>query len=190
MDEDFSWPLTVALHMRDALKLPATQPFFIPPLEPAVPEHVPARGPGLDLVLAEEWANWFSALLVYPADIPGNAPIEYLPLEGCSPAFDRLVRGCYGDARAYANTFKEEYFRRFIRTMKEQGPLETYLVRSIEKELGHRAAPFKLGVRILPAQGFWLHRTGPAEVLVSDGVRKDPGQLRRLLGPIIRELAQ
>ncbi|PYI67826.1 hypothetical protein CVV68_08115 [Arthrobacter livingstonensis] len=66
----------------------------------------------------------------------------------------------------------------------------TKLVASIEKELGHRAAPFSLGIRILPVEGFWLHRTGPRRVLISEAARRDPGQLRRLLGPIVTELAQ
>jgi hypothetical protein len=45
-------------------------------------------------------------------------------------------------------------------------------------------------VRILPVEGFWLHRTGPTRALMSEAARRNPAQVRSLLGPIIRELAR
>jgi hypothetical protein len=190
MGEDLSWPLTVALFIRDVLKLPATVPFFIPPLVPEVPEHIPVTGPELDTVLADEWAAWFSGLLADPLEIPRGAPIDYFSLAGRAPGFRDLAGRHFGEAVAAADKVHEAYFKHFYANMKVQGPILTKLVRTLEKELGHKAAPFKLGLRILPVEGFWLHRTAPDQVLISEAARGNPEQLRRLLGPVITELAR
>lgn len=190
MGEDFSWPLTVALYVRDALKLPATAPFFIPPLVPAVPEHIPVTGPALDTVLAEEWTAWFSELLADRLDTPRGGSIDYFSLEDRAPAFRDTVGRHFEAAAAAADKAFEGYFKNFYANLKADGPILTELVRSLEKELGRKSAPFTLNVRILPVEGFWLHRTGPTRVLLSEAARRNPAQVRSLLGPIVRELAR
>jgi len=189
MGEDASWHLSVALYIRDALGLPATKPFFIPPFLPAVPEHIPVTGPELDILLAEEWALWFSDLLADHVDLGTDQPFNGTVLERRSPAFQQAVAENADAARAAATSFRDSYGEHFYRNIKVEGPVINRLVRSVEKELGHRAAPFELNVRILPVDGFWLHRVNPNLVLVSETARRDQTALGSLLGPIIRELA-
>lgn len=186
MGEDLSWPLTVALYMRDVLRLPATAPFFIPPLVPQVAEHIPVTGPELDVVLADEWGPWFSDLSADHLEIPRGGSIGYFSLGDRAPAFCDMVERYFGEAVATADNAVEAFFQANLRV---EGLAVSKLVRSIEKELGHKAAPFELNLKILPVTGFWLHRTGPNQVLMSEAARRDPHHLHRLLGPVIRELA-
>ncbi|POH56849.1 hypothetical protein [Arthrobacter glacialis] len=143
--------------------MPATKPFFVPPVVPEVAERIPVTGPLTDVALADEWVLWFSDLLADHLDMPSNAGIEYMSLADRAPAF-------------HAN-------------LRAHGMMMTSLVQSIEKNRGNKAAPFELDVLILPVAGFWLHRAGPNRVLLSESARRDAEQLRRLLGPIIAELA-
>ncbi len=189
MGEDLSWPLTVALYIRDVLKLPATEPFFIPPLVPPVPEHIPVTGPELDIVLAGEWTAWFSGLMADPHAIPRGGSIDYFSLEGRAPSFRDLAARYFDEAMAAADIAHDGHFKHFHNNLKTESGYPSKLVRSIERELGRKAAPFKLNLVILPVEGFWLHRTAPTEVLMSEAARRDPEQLRRLLGPVVRELA-
>lgn len=190
MGEDLSWPLTVALYVRDVLKLPATVPFFVPPLVPEVPEHIPVTGPDLDIRLGDEWTAWFSGLLADPRVIPRGGPIDYFSLEDREPAFRDMVEKYFGSAAAAADNAFEAYFKQFQANLRVQGLAVTKLVQSIEKELGRKATPFELNLVILPLEGFWLHQTGPQQVLLSEAARRKPEQLRRLLGPVIRELVR
>ncbi|MHA7268180.1 hypothetical protein [Arthrobacter sp. HLT1-20] len=190
MSEDLSWPMSVALHIRDALGLPATKPFFIPPVTPAVAEHLAVTGPELDLVLAADWTLWFSDLLADHLDMPSNAGIEYMSLGDRDAGFRCLVESCFEAARTAANSSRAAYDDYFQRNLRGQGMMITSLVASLEKELGHRAAAFDLDVRILPVEGLWLHRDSEHRVLMSQAARRDKEQLRHLLGPIVRELAQ
>lgn len=188
MGEDMSWQLTVALYIRDALGLPAIKPFFIPPVVPAVPEHIPVIGPELDFVPAEQWVLWFSDLLANRMDIPRGASIEYFSLEDRTLEFRDSVERYFAPAVAAADEAFGQFFEGIIKNYG-LGMGMTKLVASVEKELRHKAEPFDLQVRILPVEGAWLHRAAPDLVLMSSGARADPEQLRRLLGPIIRELA-
>lgn len=190
MGEDISWPLSVAVHVRDALGLPATKPFFIPPVVPEVIERIPVTGPLIDVAHADEWVLWFSDLLADHLDMPSNAGIEYMWLADRAPAFQAIVESHFDAAWAAANRSRQAYGDYFHRNLRVQGMLITKLVASIEKEIGHRAAPFELDVRVLPVDGFWLHRVSQHRVLLSESARRDKDQLRRLLGPVIRELAK
>ena len=187
--EDLSWSLTVALYIRDVLKLAATEPFFIPPLARRVAEHIPVTGPELDIVIADEWSAWFSDLLADPRAIPRGGSIDYFSLELRDPAFGDMAARYFDEAVVAADLSHDRHFKHFHNNIKTEGAYLAKLVRSIEKELGHKAAPFELNLKILPVEGFWLHRVAPQQVLVSEAARNDPDHLRRLLGPIIRELA-
>lgn len=189
MSEDLSWPLTLALYIRDVLKLPATAPFFIPPLLPHVPEHIPVTGPELDIVLADEWSAWFGGLLTDHVEIPRGGSIDYFSLCARAPGFRDLVERHFAAASAAANNAHEAHARHFQANIKADGPVLPKLVRSVEKERGHKSAPFELNLKILPVEGFWLYRVSSQQVLISEVARSDPHQLGRLLGPIVRELA-
>ncbi|ALE07103.1 hypothetical protein AL755_19215 [Arthrobacter sp. ERGS1:01] len=190
MGEDASWHLTAALYIRDALGLPATKPFFIPPVRPSIPEHIPVTGPELDILLAGEWALWFSDLLADHVDWGTDQPLNGTVLERRSQAFQQAVADHAEAAGEAASTFRDSYGRHFQANFKSEGPVINRLVRSVEKERGHRAAPFELQLRILPVEGIWLHRVNPQLVLLSEVTRRDPGSLKNLLGPVITELAR
>ena len=186
MGEGTSWPLTVALHVRDAYGLPATRPFFVPPLVPEVPDHIPVTGPAGDVALADEWADWFGQLAWSRAAIHGT---DGLLLEDCSPAFRNAVERLLPEAAAAAENFRVADGLDMRRRWEADGPALPRLVRSIEKELGRKAAPFELEIVILPVAGQWLHWLAPQRVLMNRAAQSDPAVLRRLLGPVIRELA-
>jgi len=190
ISEGESVELAIALHLRDALGLPATKPFFIPPVLPCVPEHIPVTGPEVDILFAEEWPLWFSDLLADHMDMGTDQPFNGTVLERRSPAFQQAVADHAEAARAASTRFRDGYARHFQANFKVEGPVLNRLVRSIEKELGHRAAPFNLSIRILPVAGFWLHRVNPQLVLLSEATRRDPAALKDLLGPVITELAR
>lgn len=81
-------------------------------------------------------------------------------------------------AAAAADSAFAGYFGRFQVNLRVEGSVATKLVRSIEKGLGHRAAPFNLNIRVLPVEGFWLHRSGPTQVLISESARWHPAKCR------------
>lgn len=189
MRQDLSWPLTVALYIRDALMLPATAPFFIPPLAPRVPEHIPVSGPEVDVVLADEWEVWFSGLLADHLEIPRGGSISYFSLGDRAPLFGDMVGNYFEPAVAAADDAFEAHSKDFHANIGFQGLAMAKLVKNSEKVPGHKAAPFELNLKLLPVEGKWMHQTGPSQVLMSMAARRDPGAMRRLLGPVIGELA-
>lgn len=184
--EDTSWPLAVALYIRDVYGLPATKPFFVPPMSPGVPEHIPVTGPAGDSALADEWAQWFADLVRSRAGIHDATG---LLLEERSPAFRQAVENQLPRAAEVAERFKASDGQDFARRWKADGPILNSVVRSVEKELGRKAAPFTMEIRILPVAGQWLHQVGPGTVLMNRGIQSDPDAMHRLMGPVIRGLA-
>lgn len=187
MGMDASWPLSVALYVRDALALPATRPFFVPPVEPQIPEQIAVRGPLTDVALADEWAHWFADLVRTRS---GIRSLDELLLEERDPDFQASVQRCFLAAQSAAELFKVAYHDELMLSGKKHSTIPSLLVCTLEKELGHRAAPFELEVKVVPVQGEWLHRPSPKLVLMSSAVQFDPDAQYRLLGPVLRELAR
>ncbi|WP_425859839.1 hypothetical protein [Arthrobacter sp. TWP1-1] len=187
MGMDASWPLSVALFVRDALALPATRPFFVPPVVPQIPEQIAVRGPLTDVVLADEWAHWFADLVRTRS---GIRSLDELLLEERHPDFQASVQRCFLAAQSAAELFKVAFHDELMLSGKKHSTIPSALVRTLEKELGHRAAPFELEVRVVPVQGEWLHRPFPKLVLMSNTVQFSPDAQYRLLGPVLRELAR
>lgn len=186
VSEGTSWALSVALHIRDVYGIPATKPFFVPPLIPQVPEHIPVTGPLTDVALADEWALWFADLVSSRAHISSLAG---LLLAERTPAFQQAVEKQLGPAAAAADLFRDQDARDSARRWKADGPVLQELVRSVENDLGRKAQPFELEIRILPVSGYWLHQVAPARVLMNRPTQSDRTAARRLLGPIVRGLA-
>lgn len=184
--EGSSWPLAVALFIRDVYALSATLPFFVPPMDPQVPEHIPVVGPAGDSTLAGEWAVWFDSLVHSRASI--HEPAGLL-LQERSPAFRQAVENQLEPAVAAADSFRSSEHSDMVRRTKGHALMLPKLVRSIEKEVGHRAAPFDLEIRVLPVAGLWAHQVAPQRVLTNRTTLASPEGMRRLLGPIVRELA-
>lgn len=182
-----SWPLSVALYIRDVYGLPATRPFFVPPMSPAVPEHIPVTGPAGDIALADEWVHWFGELVRSRASI---YDVAGLLLEERSPAFRQAVENRLPQATEAAEKAKRYEVDQWRARRDSPGLALPKLVHSIEKELGRKAAPFNLEIRILPVAGLWLHQVAPSCVLMSFEIQSDPDAMGRLLGPIVRELAR
>ena len=182
-----SWSLSVALYIRDVYGLPATRPFFVPPVSPEVPEHIPVTGPDVDTALADEWAHWFGVLVGSRASIQDAAS---LLLEERSPAFQQAVEKQLPQAMEAAEKAKRYEVAEWRSRSDSPGLALPKLVRSLEKELGRKAAPFDLEFQILPVAGLWLHQVAPSHVLMSLDVQSDADAMGRLLGPIVRELAR
>ncbi|MFQ4148250.1 hypothetical protein AAGW05_06080 [Arthrobacter sp. LAPM80] len=185
MTLDASWPLTVALHIRDALSLPATRPFFVPPVVPKVPERIPVIGPTSDIALADEWSIWFADLVRSRAGM--QSPDELL-LEGRHPMFQEAVQGCLLAGQSAAEQFKLDFHEDFVRSMKKQAGIPARIVRGAEKDLGREAPPFELVVRVVPVAGEWLYRHSPSVSLISSAAFLNPAAQRRLLEPVLRDL--
>lgn len=184
--EGASWSLSVALYIRDVYGLAATKPFFVPPMTPQVPEHIPVTGPTGGSALADEWGQWFDALVRSRASIHDGAG---LLLEDLSPAFRYAVENQLPQASEAAERFRASDGQDFARRWKADGPILNKVVRAVEKELGRKAAPFDLEIRILPVAGTWLHQVAPGYVLMNRGIQSDAAAMHRLLGPVIRGLA-
>lgn len=159
----------------------------MPPMSPEVPEHIPVTGPDVDTPLADEWAHWFGALVGSRASIQDAAS---LLLEERSPAFRQAVEKQLPQAMEAAEKAKRYDVAEWRSRSDGAGLALPKLVRSLEKELGRKAAPFNLEFKILPVAGLWLHHVAPSHVLMSLEVQSDADAMGRLLGPIVRELAR
>lgn len=119
-----------------------------------MPEHIPVTGPELDVVLADEWAAWFSELSADHLEIPRGGSIGHFSFGDRAPAFRDMVGEYFEtDGAAADNAFEAHY----LAIMSNHGAnlAVTTLVRSIEKELGRKASPFDLDVKILPVERFF-----------------------------------
>ena len=169
------------------LGAPGNEALFVPPIVPEILEQIAVRGPLTDVVLADEWAHWFADLVRTRS---GIRSLGELLLEERHPDFQASVQRCFLAAQSAAELFKVAYHDQLMLSGKKHGPITSLLVRTLEKELGHRAAPFNLDVKVVPVQGEWLHQPSPQLVLMSNEVQFSPDAQYRLLGPVLREMAR
>ncbi len=185
--EDIGWAPTAVLYIRDALGLPTDRPFHVPRVAYPVPASCEGDGP-VAAELAEDWAAWFADVLAHDESVATD-PREFLGVSGYSPAFQHAVEDRLDAAYACADNLKGRYIDDFLRESHEQRLLLNRLVKSVEKSVRHRAAPFDLRLVTITVEGSWLRRVGRQFVLMSTELRHDPERLSESLGPILTELA-
>ncbi|WP_033291382.1 hypothetical protein [Amycolatopsis jejuensis] len=171
--------IDVALYLRDVLALSVADGQLLPPVEPAVPVHVP---PALDRAAVQaQWPQWWNGLLARE-----RGPARTRRVSGS--ALDLAVQHFAAAAADHFATARRPVASGFHRRQILAGERLGRLVRETEVELGRRARPFRLSVLEVPVAGrVWLrteHR-----LLVSSRLAADVPELDHAMRTLIRELA-
>ncbi|MFF0148573.1 hypothetical protein ATK36_3490 [Amycolatopsis sulphurea] len=179
--------IDLALYLRDVLALPVAEGQLLPPVEPAVPVHVP---PALDRASVQAgWPGWWNGLLEAlrcrgESRVPRRRGI---PSPGDGSAIDLAAQHfAQAAARHFADARRPAAFHR---RQIVAGDRLGQLVRETELELGRRARPFRLSVLEIPVAGrVWL-RTAEEQLLVSSRLAEDVPALEQAMRTLIRSLA-
>ncbi|WP_448058547.1 hypothetical protein [Cellulomonas hominis] len=185
---DLRQALVAALHVRDGLGLsvPGSPPPLVPTVPPTAP--VPARS-----VLADEWGQWWHALLTMD-DEDRLGPDPWLPsdeLRTLRPLVDaRRTESLRWAADLRRATHISPDGSLALRARSGPEPLlVTRLVAEMEREAGRPARPFVLRVDVLPVVGPWWMMPSPGHLLVGQEIYVDAhawrSLLRELLAPVL-----
>jgi hypothetical protein len=193
---DMPSALVVALYLRDAAGLDVRCDVAVPRLHPSVIRDDALEPYATDRA-AEAWTPWWDRLLERGHEFRG--PAQLLP--GPPPDLPDLLLDLPEDLRALAETGlpaanawfaarKREDIEVIRRAGRPRMPNVVEVVREVEQELGHRAAPFDLLISILPVTGMWARRVRRDHVLVSRELSGFDAGFEAFLEPVVRELAR
>lgn len=177
----------VALFLRDVLALSVADGQLLPPVEPAVPVHVP---PALDRAAVQaQWEPWWNGLLTFLRERGSGRTRRKSPAPGDGSAIDLAAQHFAPAAAehfaAARRPVSSGFHRRQILASERMGRL----VRETEVELGRRARPFRLTVLEIPVAGrVWL-RTAEHQLLVSSRLAADVPALDQAMRALIHEIA-
>jgi hypothetical protein len=201
--------LLLALYVRDASDLRAQTDPEIPALEPAIP--VEKAQPAIAGIASGQWTRWWQDLLegggFWPEgkdpshlsrmrDDPQIQKLFYWPSRHLPPEFvglsdtpqlRALLRLHHDAARVWIEARHLEFAT--TSSARERGPLESEIVRSVERTFGHTARPFELDIRVLPIKGVHAWRLTPRRALISFSLFRDAVSYGEWLRPIVEELA-
>ncbi|MFD2471350.1 hypothetical protein [Amycolatopsis silviterrae] len=174
----------VALFLRDVLALSIADGQLLPPVEPAVPVHVP---PALDRAAVQtQWEPWWNGLLT---NLGERRIRRKSPAPGDGSAIDLAAQHFAPAAAEHFAAARRPVSSGFHRRQLLAGERLGRLVRETEVELGRRARPFRLSVLEIPVAGrVWL-RTAEHQLLVSSQLAADVPALDPAMRSLIRELA-
>lgn len=200
-------PLLIALYVRDATGLRPRITPDIPRLQPAVPATEEQLS--VDSLATAQWAEWWERLLdgggfwpdhKKPSDLPKlieDPEIQrlfYRPTRDLAssapsetPELQRLVHRHHQAAVLWSEARHHEIAA--LSSNRERGPLESEVVRKVERVLGRKARPFELDVRVLPVAATQAWRLSPSRALISRALYSDHAAYREWIQPIIEELA-
>ena len=126
--------------------------------------------------LAEGWLWWWQTLLARPA--PTGRPSDMAELNrfgppdfdglGGYPALRRVVATRWSEAHAW-HTARKRAGVAALQATRNPGP-EGPMVRAVEAEIGHRAAPFSLRIIVLPVLDGQIRPAGQSTFLVPERV--------------------
>ncbi|MFJ3956319.1 hypothetical protein [Arthrobacter sp. NPDC090010] len=186
-----SFPMLVALYLRESAGMHDAGPPTLAPIEPRVHgsehRHLIADVGGHE-ALRIEWEAWWHQLirshseLTQTPDIPETA--QFLG----SPALHRVASAHRGAAYSWAEERLREHTHRQAR---QAATLETEVeavVRACERTLGRPAQGFTLRLVILPFAEPRAWFAEPDLVLLSHQLPDDPPLLRSYLEPILELL--
>ena len=185
---DMPSALVVALHLRDAAGLEVRSDTAVPPLYPEVGRDG-ALAPYATAQAAEAWTPWWDGLLERNPEFRGVPQLVPDPL----PRLPEDLRALIATGLRAADTWFTARKREDIEVIRREGrprmPKVIDVVKEVEQELGHRAAPFDLLISILPVAGMWAKRVRRDHVLVSRELSGFDAGFEAFLEPVVRDLA-
>ncbi|HEV3172716.1 MAG TPA: hypothetical protein VGZ32_20385 [Actinocrinis sp.] len=188
--EGMPQPLMTALYLRDAAGLDVRVDTVVPPLEPTVDLDA-----GLAMYATEQaahdWAAWWETFFDTSAELLGPPMVVLDPMLASEVGVDllRLIEAGYEDSQRWLSDQARAYAQERVREPHSDRVLITDITREAERRLGHRAAPFRLRISILPVEGVWGRRVRPEHVLASRHLRANAEAFRAFIEPVIDELA-
>jgi hypothetical protein len=195
--------IDLALYLRDVLALSVDDDQVLPPVEPAVPVHIP---PAINRAEVQaQWSGWWTDLLTalrgrgesgprkprtrLRRPVPGDGSAIDLAVQHFATAASRHFAAARGsglrDGQNGAQLSAPGFYRRHILAGDRLGQL----VRETEVHLGRRAHPFRLSVIEISVAGRIWARTAEDQILVSSRFAEDPPALEAAMRAVIRELA-
>ena len=179
--------LATALYLRDASGLKeAGTASAVPPLDPRVDRDAALIAHATEQA-AEAWNVWWSGLLERNPEFRGVPPLVPDPLPELPTDLRALISLGLPGSNAWFRARKHEFIedQREGRSRRPVGKI----VKQVEADLGHAAAPFDLLISILPVTGLWGSRACPDHVLISRALSCEETEFVAFLEPVIRELA-
>lgn len=130
--------------------------------------------------LADGWLWWWKAVLARPAPSGRPSP-EFMAdlarfgppdFDGLSdyPQLRQVVAARWSEANAWHSARKRAGVEA-LRTSRGQHGREGTIVRAVEAEIGHKAAPFELRIIVLPVLDSEIRSAGKLTFLVPERVR-------------------
>jgi hypothetical protein len=177
-------PLSVALYLRDALRLEIAQAAWIPP---ATPPPTRARvETGTDLGRAsDEWLDWWNELLQEAATGRGLGKLVSWDAERASrlvtasPSLYALAGGVLPDAQRWASLRSREFarYRRGDAIAPASGrtgaETERHVLGRVSRRRGRRSAPLSIRIVVLPVEGAHGWQLRPNLLLVTPSLMFD-----------------
>lgn len=128
--------------------------------------------------LAEDWLWWWRTLLALPAPVtpPARAeltrfsPPDFEGLADC-PMLRQVVIARWREAHAWHSARKRARIDALHATLGREGTV----VRAVEAEIGHKAAPFSVRIIVLPVIDEQIRSAGQATFLVPERVYASSG---------------
>jgi hypothetical protein len=180
--------LVVALHLRDASGLEVRSEPAVPRLHPAVARDA-ALAPYATAPAAAAWTVWWGALLERDPEFRGVPQLVPDLLPDVPDELGELIATGLPAANTWFTARKREDIEVIRREGRPRMPNVVEVVKEVEDELGHRAAPFDLLISILPVVGMWAKRVRRDHVLVSRELSGFDAGFEAFLEPVVRELA-
>jgi len=177
-DSQLEWALWVRAAER--IEVPVGGVVTGPPdIDPLPAPSVPSGAP-----LAQGWLYWWRAVLSRPEPSPSFAQDDLAELgrfgpPGFSaldayPDLQRVVSVRWEEANTWHSARKRagvEAFRSAIASHAPGPRAEGDVVRSVEAEVGHKAAPFRLKIVVVPVLDDEIRSVGGGTFLVPERVR-------------------
>jgi hypothetical protein len=173
--------LESALWIRAAerIEVPAAGVVTGPPdVDPLPAPSVPSGG-----ALAEGWLFWWRALWSQRELSPPLTPEDRAELSrfgppdfsglAAYPQLRRVVAARWEEANAWHSSRKRSGIDTLRSAAASRGPgpgVEFFVVRSVEEEIGHKAAPFKLRIIVAPVLDDEIRSVGGAAFLVPERI--------------------
>jgi hypothetical protein len=186
---DMPRPLLIALHVRDAAGLEVRSDVVVPQLVPEVPLDG-ALAPYATGAAAAQWGDWWESLLERPAEFNRLPPLLVDRVPPLPEQLRALIEVELPAAEAWFDARKREDHDQLRRTGRPPLLPVGEVVRQVEREQGHEAAPFDLSISILPVYGRWGRWVRRDHVLVSRGLGSQAAEFEAFLAPVVRELAE
>ena len=180
--------LVVALHLRDASGLDVHPDVAVPRLHPSVLRDG-ALARYATMQAAEAWTPWWDGLLERGPEFRGVPQLLPDPLPDLPRDLRTLIVTGLPAANSWFAARKREDIEVIRRAGRPRMPNVVEVVKEVEQELGHRAAPFDLLISILPVTGMWARRVRRDHVLVSRELSGFDAGFEAFLEPVVRELA-